>query len=629
MKSAMSCRRAPKASRVLGLIAACLLSTYAGAAEPAPSLEARLKSAPLEEARALLIEIAEKGDEGKPERLLREMLRCRVRFEHQTDKELRMGLLALGEGAEAELRSILVAGEQELRKAALWSVACLCPRGPETEQLVLGLLEDPDTGTRDAAARALSWTRRAPGGPASAALVRHLKDVYGVSSEALRSLVRGDEGDSDAVDAMRQALASSDRLLPSAAVHAARMVGLRTDALRPDLLRIASNTSEAGIARLWALESLRVQRKHNRDALQVCQDLLAERALHLLRIEAIKLAAEQSAGVADEVTWRCLELALSDEVFDVCRAGARAARHFGPGAESHLLALLARGTPWQKQASLLALEALGRGTVEARQALSRLLRESRDDGIRMYAVPCLAALGAPVDELAPAIRSVLAGGYLPARYALVTWLATRGAEFQALGDVLRPIALDREDLVGGEAIRAFAAVARGRPELDTMLRAQLASPKALTRCLAAVELAGMGSVRAPDEAVAVIRESLASDETAYLAIEGAKRLGKGARWAAPRLRRLMLDRGSDWGIQQDCAEALAALGVWDPTLEETLLSVAVDDHPLDARLRAVRDLGEAPRLTRRSIRQLRWLAVGDPEDEMRSAAQAAWTAKSR
>lgn len=625
----MARRKATRTLRALGLVAACLVFTRAGAGEPPPSLEARLGSAPVEEARGLLLEIAQRGDGGTPEQLLPAMLRCRVRLGDGADAELRMGLLALGEGAETGLRSILVAGPQELRKAALWSMSCLCPRGPETERITLALLEDADPEVRFAAARALSWTRRAPGGPAAAALARHLGDAYGVGSEALRSLVQGDEGDADGVGALRAALASNDRLLPSTAVRAARMIGLRTDALRPALLRIATNRSEAGITRLWALESLRVQGRPGGDALAACRDLLAERALDLLRIEAVKLAGEQASGAGDEEAWRCVELALSDDVWAVCRAGAHAARHLGPGAEARLLALLATGTPWQRQASLLALESLGRGTPEARRAVSRLLEESRDDDLRMYAIPCLAALGAPPDAIEPAIRSVLAGGYLPARYALVTWLATRGAELHTLGDVLRRIALDREDPVGRDAIRALAAVTKGHAELEATLRTLLASDDEMTRCLAAVALVGTRPSSPPEEAVAVIRRGLHSPDADFIALEGVRRLAGGARWAAPRLRELLLAATSDWGVQQRCAEALAALGAWDPTIEETLLSIAVGDRPLEARVRAIRELGRAPRLTRRSLKELRWLAVGDPEEEVRAPAQAAWSAKAR
>jgi hypothetical protein len=189
--------------------------------------------------------------------------------------------------------------------------------------------------------------------------------------------------------------------------------------------------------------------------------------------------------------------------------------------------------------------------------VSRLLEESRDDDLRMYAIPCLAALGAAPDAIEPAIRSVLAGGYLPARYALVTWLATRGAELHTLGDVLRRIALDREDPVGRDAIRALAAVTKGRAELETTLRALLASDDEMTRCLAAVELVGTRPSSPPEEAVAVIRRGLHSRDADFIALEGVRRLAGGRGWAAPRLRGSCSPRPATGACSSCCAEALA------------------------------------------------------------------------
>ena len=56
----MARRKATRTLRALGLVAACLVFTRAGAGEPPPSLEARLGSAPLKEARGLLLEIAQR-----------------------------------------------------------------------------------------------------------------------------------------------------------------------------------------------------------------------------------------------------------------------------------------------------------------------------------------------------------------------------------------------------------------------------------------------------------------------------------------------------------------------------------------------------------------------------------------
>jgi hypothetical protein len=590
-------------------------------ADGSAQLSSRLRAATAEEARALLIKVGEGARDPTDALLAREVIGCRARFGDRINRELRMSLLAIAEGVERELPEFLTAGGRALREAALWSIEYLCPRQGRVEDSLLVLLEDPDASVRFLAARALPWVRWSPGGRASAALARHVKDGGSVGSAALAAVVRGEEGEGVALDALREALNSRDPSVFSTGVVATRMVALKTDVLRETLIRIAADRSAAGIVRLSALESLRVQGVRTRDAIGMCKRLLTERDLSSLRAEAIMLAGEQSVGALAGDARLCLEMALDDDDSDVRRAAARAAQRMGAGTVEPLLALVASGPERKRQAGLLALANLGRLAVSGREAVSRVMRESSVGYTRFLAIQSLAAMGVAGSELLPSIQDLLSKDDLPSRFALVQWLKTRGGELQALTGALLRIVADEEDPLFIEAIPALVAIGRGQPEIQTALRTLMRASDERARCLAATELATSGS-RAPEDAVAILRAGLDRDSVGFLAIDGVKRLGAAGRWAAPKLRDLLL-RSNDAGVRLGCAEALAAQGDWDACIEETLIALAMDPGSAERRIPAIQVLGCAPRISTHSRLRLYWCSIGEPDVVLRDAARAA------
>lgn len=589
----------------------------------APDFAARMRTDDDVEVAHVLAAVARRRLHGAPGPACTAILERRARRGAALERELGCALRALGDGAEPALRAALSSPDPAMRSAALWASEHVAPTEPQTERAILARLDDPDGDVRGRAVEALAWTRRDPGGPAVTALrqlTRSSDDA--VASDALLVLARRGDGPDAAAEALAEGLASSGRLLRPTALQAARFVGTTTRRLRPALLRSAADPDAPGFARLWALESLRVGASPSRDEARACLTLLAERGLASLRAEAVSLACEQAGSAVESDVAESLTRALDDDAFEVRDAARRAASALGSPVTPILVTVLERGSERAKREALLALGAIGPSAVAARATIERTVRDG-PPALRGHAWAALVASGIAPESLVPALRTVLSDRDLPARFATMRWLLSRGPELAALADDLRRIALDRDDLVSGEAIGAFAAVGRGRPDLVPTLRTLQTASDPVVRAMAALALVEVEPAPLPEATTASVRDGLASRSAEFVAVQAVRRLGAHAAWARPDLETILDRARGDEGTRLAAAEALAIQGAWDPSVEEALLDATRASRSLDERRRALDALRRAPQLTRRASYAILELEHGAPEPSVRAAARAA------
>lgn len=593
---------------------------------PASTLD-RLQTANREELRPLLTDVARGRSSSPPAELCRALIEVRARVGSGESEGIGAALMAVEAGGAAAWRRALTDSSAELRSAALWATEFLCPRGADAESDVMNFLSDPDDRVRNAAMRALRWTDRSPASMGAATAVLTVCQAGGLGVESVWALVAGDEPVEIVIDGLRKALACQDRAIVSAAVQASACVGLKSDALRSTLMRVAANAGEAGIVRLNAIQALRVQRRGTRDATDLVSGVLHGRQLEVLRTAAISLALEQVQGAPSREELAVLATALTDESWDVNVAAADRSGRLGGSALPVLEQCLSSKSANTRCAALLAAERIGHHSLAIRPMVLQLLHEDPSEEVRVAAVRVLAELGVDLVHVCREAERLLRAGELPSRFGLLTWMGTQGAALKPLAGALATIANDPGDELSILATRALASVAGDTRLARDVLGGVSASSDTVRRCEAIAELTRLG-VRPGTLSLSALCEGVGDDSAILPALRGLAAAGAEARGCLDRVEtRVYADL--DASVARLGARYLLRQAVWNAVIECRLVSDASGRASPDRRLESMELLRQAPSLSRRSMRMLTWMAREDPDPIIRAGADATLSVHAR